>query len=64
MISPYARRNFVELCERLVVEDEARFEELWRHLGLSVDCTLTYTTIGKASQRSSQRAFLRSIARG
>jgi valyl-tRNA synthetase len=59
-----ARRNFVELCEHLVVEDEARFEELWRHLGLSVDWALTYTTIGKASQRSSQRAFLRSIARG
>jgi valyl-tRNA synthetase len=58
-----ARRNFVELCEHLVVEDEARFEELWRYLGLSVDWALTYTTIGKASQRSSQRAFLRSIVR-
>ncbi len=59
-----ARRNFVELCERLVIDDEARFEELWRHLGLSVDWTQTYTTIGKASQRISQRAFLRSVARG
>ncbi len=59
-----ARRNFVELCERLVVEDEAKFEELWRHLGLSVDWTRTYTTIGKATQRISQRAFLRMLARG
>jgi valyl-tRNA synthetase len=58
-----SRRNFVELCERLVVEDEAKFEELWRHLGLSVDWTLTYTTIGKATQRISQRAFLRLLAR-
>jgi valyl-tRNA synthetase len=59
-----ARRNFVELCERLVAEDEVKFEELWRHLGLSVDWTLVYTTIGKASQRISQRAFLHNLARG
>ncbi|HEY5165103.1 MAG TPA: valine--tRNA ligase, partial [Acidimicrobiia bacterium] len=59
-----SRRNFVELCERLVVEDEEKFEELWRRLGLSVDWTLTYTTIGKASQRISQRGFLHLLARG
>src|SRR5512141_1974685 len=27
---PISRRNFVELCERLTVEDEKAFEELWR----------------------------------
>ncbi len=59
-----SRRNFVELCERLVAEDEVKFEELWRHLGLSVDWTLVYTTIGKESQRISQRAFLHNLARG
>src|SRR5450759_885072 len=59
-----SRRNFVELCERLVVEDEAQFEELWRRLGLSVDWTLTYTTIGKDTQRISQRGFLHLLARG
>ena len=59
-----SRRNFVELCERLVVEDEAKFEELWRRLGLSVDWNLTYTTIGKATQRISQRGFLHLLARG
>jgi valyl-tRNA synthetase len=59
-----SRRNFVELCERLVVEDEAKFEELWRRLGLSVDWTLTYTTIGKDTQRISQRGFLHLLARG
>src|SRR6476646_10324279 len=31
-----SRRNFVELCDLLVAEDEQKFEELWRHLGLSV----------------------------
>ena len=44
--SPISRRNFVELCERLTVEDEKAFEELWRRLGLSVDWAMTYTTIG------------------
>ncbi len=59
-----SRRNFVELCEQLVVADEEKFEELWRHLGLSVDWNLNYTTIGKSTQRISQRAFLRMLARG
>ena len=34
---PISRPNFVELCERLAVEDEEVFEQLWRTLGLSVD---------------------------
>ena len=44
-----AGRNFVELCERLTAEDEKAFEELWRRLGLSVDWSLTYATIGERS---------------
>ena len=60
---PIARQSFVELCDRLVVEDEKKFEELWRTLGLSVDWTMTYTTIGERSRRASQRAFLRMLAR-
>ncbi|GAA4694407.1 valine--tRNA ligase [Phytohabitans rumicis] len=59
-----SRRNFVELCERLTVEDERAFEALWRRLGLSVDWSLTYTTIGRRAQAASQRAFLRNLARG
>ena len=59
-----ARRNFVELCLRLTAEDEKAFERLWRALGLSVDWAQTYTTIGPESQRASQRAFLRNLARG
>ncbi|HSL20964.1 MAG TPA: valine--tRNA ligase [Vicinamibacterales bacterium] len=59
-----SRRNFVELCERLTVEDEKIFEELWRFLGLSVDWSMTYATIGERAQRVSQRAFLRLFQRG
>ncbi|WP_248961274.1 valine--tRNA ligase [Sphaerisporangium perillae] len=61
---PVSRRNFIELCERLTQEDEKAFEELWRHLGLSVDWSLTYATIDATSRAASQRAFLRNLARG
>jgi valyl-tRNA synthetase len=54
-----SRPNFVELCVRLTGDDERVFEHLWRHLGLSVDWALTYTTIGQDAQRVSQRSFLR-----
>ena len=61
---PISRRNFVELCERLTVEDEKQFEDLWRTLGLSVDWSLTYRTIDEHSRATAQRAFLRNLARG
>ncbi|MDN5896292.1 MAG: valine--tRNA ligase, partial [Nocardioides sp.] len=59
-----SRPNFIELCEKLVVEDEKVFESLWRTLGLSVDWKQHYTTIGPKAQVASQRAFLRNLARG
>ncbi len=61
---PISRRRFLELCERLVAEDEVKFEALWRALGLSVDWSYTYTTIGEVARRTSQRAFLHNLARG
>ncbi|MER7439783.1 valine--tRNA ligase [Micromonospora avicenniae] len=62
--TPISRRNFIELCERLTVTDEQVFEALWRRLGLSVDWSYTYTTIGRMARATSQRAFLRNLARG
>ena len=61
---PISRRNFIELCERLTVEDEKHFEALWRTLGLSVDWTQTYRTISDDTIRTSQLAFLRNLERG
>ena len=61
---PISRPNFIELCERLVEQDEQVFESLWRTLGLSVDWKQHYTTIGPKAQSVSQRAFLRNFARG
>ena len=60
---PVSRRSFIELCEKLTVEDEKQFEDLWRTLGLSVDWTQTYRTIGDDAQRAAQRAFLRNLGR-
>ncbi|THG28678.1 valine--tRNA ligase [Naasia lichenicola] len=61
---PISRRNFIELCEELTVEDEKQFEAVWRALGLSVDWTQTYRTIGDDARAASQKAFLRNLARG
>jgi valyl-tRNA synthetase len=61
---PISRPNFVELCRRLTHTDEQVFEALWRRLGLSVDWTLAYTTIGERARRASQRGFLRLLAKG
>jgi valyl-tRNA synthetase len=59
-----SRPNFVELCLSLTESDEQAFESLWRALGLSVDWSMTYTTIGPLAQRISQRSFLGMLARG
>ncbi len=61
---PVSRPNFIELCARLTAEDEKAFEELWRHLGLSVDWSMTYATIGRRAQHLSQVSFLRLLSRG
>ncbi len=61
---PISRRNFIELCETLTAEDEKQFEALWRTLGLSVDWTQTYRTIGHEALFTSQLAFLGNIERG
>jgi valyl-tRNA synthetase len=59
-----SRPNFIELCLKLTAEDEKAFEHLWKYLGLSVDWTTTYATIGRRAQRVSQVAFLRLLRGG
>jgi len=58
-----SRPNFIELCNRLTAEDEKTFEHVWRHLGLSVDWSMTYATIDRRAQRVSQASFLRMLKR-
>ncbi|MFM1986934.1 MAG: hypothetical protein RIS18_1151 [Actinomycetota bacterium] len=61
---PISRKNFVELCEKLTLEDEKVFEALFQTLGLSIDWNYTYQTIDKRARTVSQRAFLRNLKRG
>ena len=61
---PISRRNFIELCEKLTIEDEKQYEDLWRTLGLSVDWEQSYRTISDTSMRASQLAFIRNLERG
>jgi len=59
-----SRPNFIALCAKLTEEDEKAFEALWRYLGLSVDWSMTYATIGRRAQHVSQVSFLRLLAKG
>ena len=59
-----SRPNFMELCTVLTAEDERSFEDLFQDLGLSVDWRQLYATIGDRARRTSQRGFLRLLARG
>jgi valyl-tRNA synthetase len=59
-----SRPNFIQLCQQLTAEDEKAFEELWRRLGLSIDWTQTYSTIGREARLVSQKSFLDLLDRG
>src|ERR1700730_4002337 len=59
-----ARPNFIELCARLTAEDEKAFERLWKFLGLSVDWSMTYATIGRGAERGAPSAVFYLVKRG
>ncbi len=53
------RAEFVRLCLEETQRTALRYEDLWRRLGLSVDWSLRYSTIGERCQRTAQTAFIR-----
>ncbi|MEO1270680.1 MAG: valine--tRNA ligase [Myxococcota bacterium] len=59
-----SRQNFIEACQQLTAEDEQAFEQMWRRLGLSVDWSLTYRTIGRRARSLAQASFLALAKRG
>jgi valyl-tRNA synthetase len=61
---PISRPNFVALCEQLTTELEKAYFDLWSSIGLGVDWSQTYTTIGGRAQKTSQGAFLKLLDRG
>jgi valyl-tRNA synthetase len=59
-----ARRNFIEACSQLTLEDEKVFKRLFTHLGLSVDWSLEYATIDPHCRKISQFSFLDLVEKG
>jgi valyl-tRNA synthetase len=58
-----SRRNFIELCGRVVTEDEKKFLDVFQRVGLSCDWNETYATIDDRSRFVSQYSFLRLLER-
>jgi len=52
------RAEFVALCLAETQRIAARYEDLWRRVGLSVDWSLRYSTIDRRSQRTAQTSFV------
>jgi valyl-tRNA synthetase len=60
---PVSRPNFQELCGRVIQQLEHDYYELWSNIGLSVDWTQTYRTVGPKAIKASQRGLLRLVRR-
>lgn len=52
------RREFIAKCRETSANYEARFRELFRSMGFSVDWSLQYETASPETQKLSQRLFL------
>jgi len=55
---PISRKNFVELCDDVVKDDEKVFKSLWTRMGMSYDWDQEYATINVHCRRLSQYSFL------
>jgi valyl-tRNA synthetase len=53
------RAEFVALCLAETQRTAARYEDLWRRLGLSLDWSLRYSTIDARCQRTAQTSFIK-----
>jgi len=62
--TPISRKNFVELCDEVIVDDEKAFKQLWTRLGMSYDWDQEYATINEHSRRTSQFSFLELLEKG
>jgi valyl-tRNA synthetase len=61
---PVSRPNFQELCGRVVEQLEQAYFDLWSTVGLSVDWSHNYRTVGPRATRASQFGLLRLLRRG
>jgi valyl-tRNA synthetase len=59
-----SRKNFIELCHELTLQDELAFQSVFRRLGLSVDWRQTYATIDDHCRWVAQTSFLDLLGKG
>lgn len=59
-----SRQDFIQKCIELCTAAEAKFADLWKQIGLSVNPNATYTTISPLAQRISQAAFVQAYQKG
>ena len=63
-LQPVSRKKFLAICQKQAEEDERKYKALWSRLGLSVDWSQNYRTIGPLAQKISQRSFLDLFKKG
>ena len=56
--SKISRQEFIDLCLKETKTGAQTYRELWEALGVSVDWSLTYSTIDERCRRSAQRSFV------
>jgi len=53
-----SRKDFIALCLEETKKGAENYKKLWNSLGISVDWSLSYSTINKLCQRISQKSFI------
>jgi valyl-tRNA synthetase len=56
--SKISRRDFIDLCLKETRAGIETYRRLWEAMAISVDWSLTYSTIDERSRRTSQRSFI------
>ena len=56
--SKISRKEFIDLCIEETRKGAKNYRKIWKSLGIGVDWSLEYNTIGELSQRIAQRSFI------
>jgi len=56
--SKISRQEFIDLCLKETNIGAQTYRDLWKALGISVDWSLTYSTIDERCRRTAQRSFI------
>ena len=59
-----SRQEFIDLCLQETTAGAEIYKSIWQKLGIGVDWSLTYNTIGREAQRVAQKSFLDLFKKG